>query len=163
MQYRDLFVVPLDSIPTPPYETPSNDLPALYAASKRMEELCMGLNGMGLAAAQVGLPWRLFVFRTPEQGFRCYFDCEYEPILPENKMYSVEGCLSIPGEHYAVDRHDRIKVTGMRLFEGSEGPEAEPFTSEFSGVTSVILQHEIDHDKGRERMVDTIGKKVFPV
>lgn len=158
MPSAELAIVPLDAIPSPPYETPRHDLLLMYATAKRMEALCARLNGMGLAAAQVGLPWRMFVFRS-DGGFQCLFDCEYEP-LPGATSTSVEGCLSLPGQHYAVDRHNLVKVRGMRLFEGAEGPEVEPFSAEYSGVMSVLMQHEIDHDMGRERMIDVIGRKV---
>lgn len=160
MPSAELAIVPLDAIPSPPYRTPSENLPLMYATSKRMEILCGRLNGMGLAAAQVGLPWRMFVFRS-DGGFGCLFDCEYEP-LPGATSTSVEGCLSLPGQHYAVERHNLVKVRGMRLFEGAEGPESEPFSAEYSGVMAVLMQHEIDHDMGRDRMIDVIGRKVRP-
>jgi peptide deformylase len=37
----------------------------------------------------------------------------------------------------------------------------EEFEREFSGIPAVILQHEIDHNFGRERMIDTIGRRIF--
>lgn len=162
MPSEELAIVPLSSIPCPPYSTPSNDPIRMYAVSKRMEALCVRHNGMGLAAAQVGLPWRMFVFRSDLPGdgkFGCYFDCEYEPVSPE-KSTSVEGCLSLPGEHYAVDRYPEVRVTGMRLVEGEDGPVSEPFSETYSGIMAVLMQHEIDHERGRERMIDVIGRKV---
>lgn len=68
----------------------------------------------------------------------------------------------MPGEYYLVDRYPEVLVTGMRLVEGEEGPIAEPFSEAYSGVTAVLMQHEIDHESGRERMIDVIGRKVRP-
>lgn len=164
MPSEKLAIVPLSSIPAPPYSTPSGDLPLMYRVAKGMEALCLSHNGMGLAAAQVGLPWRMFVFRSDDpkdDRFRCYFDCEYEPMSSETSP-SVEGCLSLPGGHYAVDRYPEVRVAGMRLVEGEEGPEAEPFSETHSGIMAVLMQHEIDHERGRDRMIDVIGRKVRP-
>ena len=158
----DLSVVSLDSIPTPPYKTPSDNLHAMYSASKSMEVLCADLNGMGLSAAQVGLPWRMFVFRSEDPKdlkFECFFDCEYEPI-GDSSSPSVEGCLSLPGQRFVVRRFERIQVRGFELVEGAEGPASEPFSRSYEGIASVLMQHEIDHDLGRERMIDKIGERV---
>lgn len=159
-----LSVVPLDLIPKPPYETPASDLPRLYAAAKEMERLCRSLKGMGLAASQVGLPWRMFVFwknyPIGDSKFECVFNCSYEP-RSGDKFPSVEGCLSLPGESYRVDRYSQVTVSGSRLVEGEEGVYQESFQEVYEGVMAVLMQHEIDHDHGRERMIDSIGAKVM--
>ena len=161
MPSPELSIAPLESMPSPPYKTPDHDLSLIYSTSKRMESLCVKLKGLGLASAQVGLPWRMFVANPFGDGFQCYFDCEYEP-LSEEKRTSVEGCLSLPGRQYAVQRYDAVRVRGMRLLEGDDRPESRPFSCEFYGAAAVLMQHEIDHDKGRARMIDSIGSRVFP-
>jgi peptide deformylase len=162
MLSSDLSVVPLDSIPDPPYETPRGELASLYAVAKRMEMLCREKRGMGLAAAQVGIPWRLFVAQTEwpsSDRFQFFFDCSYEPV-GEESFSSLEGCLSIPGERYRVRRHAGVRVDGFRMVEGREGVSIESFSEVFSGVPAVLMQHEIDHDHGRERMIDRIGSRL---
>jgi peptide deformylase len=162
MPSPDLSLVLLDSIPPPPYDTPSGDLNAMYATAKRMEALCRDKGGMGLAAAQVGIPWRLFVAMAgwpSSDRFGFFFDCSYEPV-GEESFSSLEGCLSLPGERYGVRRHARVRVEGFRIVEGREGVSSERFSGDFSGVASVLMQHEIDHDRGRERMIDLIGSRL---
>jgi peptide deformylase len=162
MLSSDLSVVPLDSIPSPPYETPKDELASLYAVAKRMEILCRDKGGMGIAAAQVGIPWRLFVARLgwpSSDRFEFFFDCSYEPSGDES-FSSLEGCLSIPGERYRVRRHASVIVDGFRIVEGEDGFSAQRFSEEFAGVGSVLMQHEIDHDWGRERMIDRIGSRL---
>lgn len=161
MPLPEMSIVSLDLIPSPPYSTPAHDLPLLYSTAKRMESLCVKMKGLGLASAQVGLPWRMFVANPFGEEFQFYFDCEYEP-LPGESHRSVEGCLSVPGAQYAVSRHESVLVSGMRLLEGKEGPEAESFSADFHGLMAVLMQHEIDHDHGREKMIDVIGTRVFP-
>lgn len=162
MPSSEVRLVPLDSIPSPPYETPVGGLTLLYATAKRMEALCVESNGMGLAAAQVGLPWRMFVARTgwpSSDGFTAFFDCRYDPEGDES-FSSLEGCLSLPGERYRVRRHAKVRVEGFRIVEGQDGVSAEPFSEVFEGVAAVLMQHEIDHDHGRDRMIDRIGSRV---
>lgn len=162
MLSSDLDVVSLDSIPSAPYVTPVDNIPLLYSTAKRMEAICVNRNGMGLAAAQVGLPWRLFVamLSWPDSNvFSFLFDCEYEPIGDE-RFSSLEGCLSLPGGRYKVSRHSKVRVNGFRIVEGCDGFFAERFSEIFEGVAAVLVQHEIDHDHGRNRMIDTIGTKM---
>lgn len=166
MLLPELSIVPLESVPAPPYKTPDHDLLLIYSTAKRMESLCAKLKGLGLASAQVGLPWRMFVVNPFGDDFQCYFDCEYEPIT-EEKHTSIEGCLSLPGQQYAVQRYavqryEAVRVSGMRMLAGDDRPESQSFSREFYGTTAVLMQHEIDHDKGRARMIDVIGTKVFP-
>lgn len=166
MPSSDLSIVPLDSIPEPPYLTPHSDLSRLYATAKKMEHLCRRLNGLGLSAAQVGLPWRLFValheYPREQDKFGIFLDCQYDA-AGSVALPSVEGCLSLPGKQYKVDRHETVVVKGKRIVETQEGYACEDFEAPFSGVAAVLMQHEIDHDKGRERMIDAIGVPVSPV
>ena len=162
MRYSDLSIVSPDSIPPSPYDTPKEELSSLYAVAKRMEILCREKGGMGLAAAQVGIPWRLFVACPgwpSSDRFEFFFDCSYEPV-GEESFSSLEGCLSLPGERYRVRRHAGVRVEGFRIFEGEEGVSSERFSEDFSGVASVLMQHEIDHDWGRDRMIDRIGSRL---
>lgn len=162
MPYCDVKLVALDSIPSPPYNTPSDSVPLLYATAKRMEVLCRANNGLGIAAAQVGLAWRMFIARNdwPSSDlFNVFFDCIYEP-EGEESLSSIEGCLSLPGEHYRVGRHAKVRVSGFRIVEGEDGAYAEPFSIVADGLAAILMQHEIDHDKGRERMIDAIGSRV---
>lgn len=163
MPSSELVIVPLDEIPAPPYETPSSDAPALYAVAKRMEHLCRNLGGLGLSAAQVGIPWRLFValndYPLNDHDFGIFFDCTYDPRGSES-FPSIEGCLSLPGKRYKVSRYEKVAVRGKRLVESSDGVSCEDFSATFSGIPAVIMQHEIDHDQGRERMIDSIGVPV---
>jgi peptide deformylase len=163
MPSSDLSLVGLDDMPEPPYSTPTSDPLVLYATAKKMEHLCERLGGVGLAAAQVGVPWRLFValdeYPSSEKDFGIFFDCSYEPDSSES-FPSVEGCLSLPGKQYKVSRYERVLVKGHRILESADGVYCESFSAVYSGVPAVIMQHEIDHDHGRERMIDSIGNAV---
>ena len=57
---------------------------------------------------------------------------------------AVEGCLSLEAES-KVTRYDRIKVTYEELADGA----LQPRKKEFTGWTAQIIQHMIDHCKGK--------------
>jgi peptide deformylase len=156
-------IVGLDKIPEGDYKTPKDDLIKLYVASQKMIFLCNDKNGMGLAAAQVGLPWKLFVYwdnyPNSNKNFNCLVDCEYEPI-DSKKSISIEGCLSLEGR-FKLERFDNVRVFGKILKESSNVISLEEFDEVFSGVLSVVMQHEIDHQKGREKMIDKIGSRIY--
>ena len=104
--------------------------------------------GVGLAAPQVHVSLRLFVFRVPES--RAGGDDVIAPavlINPEIEQISdeimlcTEGCLSIPGMRGIVPRAARIRYRGVDL-EGRE------IAAEASGFHANVIQHEYDHLDG---------------
>lgn len=100
--------------------------------------------GVGIAAPQVGLPYRLVVVQR--------FDKEGQPmefyVNPRITEYSAdkaagrEGCLSVPGKWGTVERACSIEIS--YLHENTFEPVAE----RVEGFTAVIFQHEIDHLDG---------------
>lgn len=107
--------------------------------------------GSGLAAPQVHVPLRLFVFRVGEGrtsgeaddlvvGNTVLINPEIEPVGEELRL-RWEGCLSIPGMRGAVARHWRIRYRGL------DG-EGAPVAAEVSGFHAGVVQHEFDHLNG---------------
>jgi len=110
----------------------------------RMFELMYAHQGVGLAANQVALPYRLFVTNVtgdPQQkeAERVYIN----PILSGGKGTdeAEEGCLSIPGVHGDVRRAERITVHAYDL-RGREVVE------QLEELSARIVQHETDHLDG---------------
>jgi len=107
--------------------------------------------GVGLAAPQVHVPLRLFVFHVP--GDRRDIDPEDLPLpnsvlinpevelLTEERVLRWEGCLSIPGLRAAVPRAPRIRYRGVDL----EGRMVERVVG---GFHAGVVQHEYDHLDG---------------
>jgi peptide deformylase len=109
-----------------------------------MFELMYKHEGVGLAANQVDLPYRLFV--TNPEGDPAINDAEcvfINPVLSKGRgrVEDEEGCLSIPEVRAPVVRHDEIRVQAYDL----EGYQIE---AEATGLMSRILQHETDHLDG---------------
>nr|WP_240973587.1 peptide deformylase [Nonomuraea sp. FMUSA5-5] len=103
--------------------------------------------GVGLAANQVGVPLRVFVYDCPDaEGVRhkgVVVNPELEvPGLGERRLDAGdEGCLSVPGQYAPLPRPDRATVRGSDV-------NGEPVTVEGSGLLARCLQHECDHLDG---------------
>jgi len=135
--------------PHPTLRHPSKPLKKVDAELRRiideMWELMYEHEGVGLAANQVDLPYRLFLV-NPE-GDRDSKETEQvfiNPVLSNARGQEEgdEGCLSIPGVHAPVVRSATIKVQAYDL----SGGEIE---AEVDGLLARILQHETDHLDGR--------------
>jgi peptide deformylase len=98
-------------------------------------------DGIGLAAPQIGVPHRVFVYDVREDEIEPGVLVNPTIVEATGKQKEVEGCLSIPGLDEVVERSDRIVV------EGLDG-DGEPVRVEAEGLLSRCLQHECDHLDG---------------
>jgi peptide deformylase len=110
---------------------------------ERMSALMKDANGVGLAATQVGVLRRVFVFQRER-------DSEDEPIAlvnpeiverSEETVSDDEGCLSLQGVLVPVERNASIVVTGR----DAEGKEQR---FELDELAARVVQHELDHLDG---------------
>jgi peptide deformylase len=108
------------------------------AAQKMVKTLHSIRNSVGLAAPQIGMTMRFFLFLHDKVPVFCF-----NPKITEtngNKTESMEGCLSCL-ENVAVERNSDIKVTYKNLFGKEISEDLEP-------MDSIIFQHELDHLNG---------------
>lgn len=98
-------------------------------------------DGVGLAAPQVGVPIRVFVYdiREPEDARGALINPRI--VETSGRQKEEEGCLSIPDLREIVSRAERVVVEGLDPQGGQVRIEAE-------GLLSRCLQHEIDHLDG---------------
>ena len=103
--------------------------------------------GIGLAAPQVGLATQVLVIGMGDfttEGVSDYDQCFFNPVITrfsDETEVMIEGCLSFPDLVVKVKRPKDIEVT----WYSEEGSEC---LQPFGGMTSRILQHEIDHLNG---------------
>lgn len=97
--------------------------------------------GVGLAANQVGVLWRIITFTNPEEQKDQVLINPQIVHLSEEREKDEEGCLSFPDIYDQVERAKKVVVKGWDL-EGKE------ITIEGEGLLARILQHEIDHLDG---------------
>lgn len=127
--------------------------PEVVAVARRMIELMYEAQGIGLAAPQVGLPWRLFVAdvppseNTPKSDFPAFTEGPVVYINPEltepnrDIVPYEEGCLSLPEICGDVIRPTEISITATDL-------EGNRTTHRASGLLARCWQHEFDHLDG---------------
>ena len=97
--------------------------------------------GVGLAATQVGVLHRVFVFRAyAEDDLMALVNPVIEWASDERES-GPEGCLSLPGVHVEVERAVAVRVRA----QDAEGEEIEV---EAEGLPARVIQHEIDHLDG---------------
>jgi len=103
--------------------------------------------GVGLAAPQIAVPYRLIVVEfgdevDEEKPKKLYVFANPELIqLSEEKVIAIEACLSVPGLVGEVERHDQMAIRGFNRF-------GKPVRVKASGWLARIFQHEIDHLDG---------------
>ena len=111
---------------------------------EQMFELMYEARGIGLAANQVGLPYRLFVINPT--GDREEKDQEFVFINPQitkkkGSETDEEGCLSLPEIYGPVTRATKIVVDAFDL-------DGQQFELELEDLPARVVQHEYDHVEG---------------
>jgi peptide deformylase len=106
----------------------------------RMTDLMHDAQGVGLAATQVGVLRRLFVFEPDEDGPRAVVNPRLVNVAEVTESDS-EGCLSLQGVRVPVDRPTRVTLEG-------QDPEGENVRYELEAYAARIAQHELDHLNG---------------
>jgi peptide deformylase len=125
--------------------------PEIRRLVRDMIETMEDAQGAGLAAPQVHIPLRIFVFRvSPERtvgdpddqpaGNTVLINPEVE-LLTDERVLRWEGCLSIPGLRAAVPRAPRIRYRGVDC-------EGRRVSREVTGFHAGVVQHEHDHLDG---------------
>ena len=119
--------------------------------------------GVGLAANQIGVDLKVFVFDCPDEDDLQVTGVVCNPVLqlPEGKDRNLEdedeGCLSLPGAFTACARPDRSRVTGV-------DQHGEPVEFIGTGLLARCLQHETDHIFGTvfgDRLPERSRKKLY--
>lgn len=171
---------PVDSYPDPPPEAhrgsvrritvvgeeilrrPCRDVtdfgsPELSALIDDMFATMYVADGAGLAANQVGVDLRLFVYDCPDDDGVRHVGHIVNPVLelPEagdrRLLTDAEGCLSVPGATMEVPRTDRAVARGF-------DKDGRPLVIEGTGYFARCLQHETDHLSGRT-YIDRLSKR----
>ena len=124
----------------------------LITLAENMVETTLAAPGIGLAANQIGLPWRLFVvnigFETDNENLVTLVNPKITSM--EGSQLDEEGCLSIPDVIAEVNRASQIEIKGYDL-DGNE------VRYEAQGYLARAFQHEMDHLNG-VLFWDNLGK-----
>lgn len=121
----------------------------LRALVEDMYETMDEAPGVGLAAPQIGVNKRIFVYDwdaedgSPQRGVVINPKLEISEVSTDEPDWESEseGCLSVPGERFPLKRADKAVLTGVDL-------DQNPVHIEASGWFARIFQHEFDHLEG---------------
>jgi peptide deformylase len=113
----------------------------LVKLSEDMLTTLRGVAGLGLAAPQVGVQKRLFVYQMSE---------DEDPVVLVNPTISEsrgeweyeEGCLSLPGLYFPIVRPKEVHLTAYNL-------DGQEVSIEADELLARLFQHELDHLEGR--------------
>ncbi len=116
--------------------------------------------GVGLAANQIGVDLRLFVYDCPDEDLHArvrgvvanpVLETSPRPETMPDPEDDEEGCLSVPGEQFPTGRAQWARVTGM-------GADGQPVAVEGRGFLARCLQHEVDHLDGVTYVDRLVGR-----
>ncbi len=124
----------------------------LVALSEDMIETTLAAPGVGLAANQIGVPYRMFVVNMGVETDKDNLITLINPEITamEGSELGEEGCLSIPDVVAEVNRASQIEIKAFDLNGNEVRYEAE-------GYLARALQHEMDHLNGI-LFWDSLGK-----
>lgn len=104
-----------------------------------MARLMYADSGIGLAAPQVGINEKMIVV---DIGGGLYKLINPKVVSKSGWQSMEEGCLSIPGVCIKVKRAKKVVVKAL-------DENSQPLTIEAEDMFACVLQHEIDHLRGR--------------
>jgi peptide deformylase len=113
--------------------------------------------GVGLAANQIGVNLRVFVYDCPDDDGNRHVGHVVNPVLdelPADRRVlddSDEGCLSVPGAYMELARPDYAAVRG-------QDRHGNPIAVAGTGYFARCLQHETDHLNG-QLYIDRLSKR----
>jgi len=147
---------PVLSTPTRRVQEVDDELRTLVAD---MFDTMAAAHGVGLAANQVGVDLRVFVYDCPDEKGRRARGVVVNPVIetslrPEgmpDPEDDDEGCLSVPAEQFPTGRAEWARVTGTDL-------DGAPVVVEGTGFLARCLQHETDHLDGLLYLDRLVGR-----
>ena len=154
---------PVLHVPTAPVPVgPDGSLPAdLTDLITDMYDTMAAANGVGLAANQIGVGLRLFVYDCAEERGNANYrrGVVINPVLETSEIPETmpdsesddEGCLSVPGESFPCGRATWARVTGLDA-------DGNPVSLEGTGLFARMLQHETGHLDGYLYVDTLIGR-----
>lgn len=103
-----------------------------------MKQTLASVDGVGLAASQVGVLRRIFIISLDKK----YFECINPVVLDySGKQRGEEGCLSVRGKQGVVERPMRVTLKAFDRF-------GKPFVIKGEGLLARAIFHENDHLDG---------------
>jgi peptide deformylase len=108
---------------------------------ERMAELMHDAQGVGLAATQLGVLQRVFVFEPEDEPMRAVVNPRLTVDEEAEQVVEEEGCLSLREVRVPVERPAKVVLEG-------KDPNGDDVHYELEGLAARVVQHENDHLDG---------------
>ena len=135
-------LLPIRTHGDPVLSTPTQEIKnidgRIAALAQSMLETMYAAPGVGLAANQIGVSQRIFVY---DDGNGPGVIINPQIIEKSGEYHFEEGCLSVPGHSWEIMRPDKVHLVGFDL----DGNELDIEADQYLGR---IFQHETDHLDG---------------
>jgi peptide deformylase len=170
LSLRTMAVVPIRIVGDPVLHTATTPIevgddgalpPGVADLINDLFETMDAANGVGLAANQIGISKRVFVYDCADERGRATRrrGAVVNPVLETSEVPETmpdpdnddEGCLSVPGESFPTGRATWARVTGLDA-------DGTPITLEGNGLFARMLQHETGHLDGFLYIDKLIGR-----
>jgi peptide deformylase len=136
-------VQPIRLFGDPVLTTPADEVTTfdkeLRVLVKDLTETMLDAPGAGLAAPQIGVGLRVFVYDV--DGVTGHLVNPVITTLSDDEQDGDEGCLSFPGLAFPTRRRMRAVATGLSM-------HGEPVTIDGTEMLARCIQHEVDHLDG---------------
>ncbi len=142
---RQLALAQIRQYPDPALRLKANEVTEFDASLKqlvaRMGSLMVDARGVGLAATQVGILQRVFVFTLEDEDeVRAVVNPQLVDRSDETEV-DEEGCLSLQRVLVPIERNVRVTLLG-------KDEEGDDVRIELDGISARVVQHEVDHLDG---------------
>ena len=117
------------------------DLPFVQSQLGLMWQVMLDNNGIGLAATQVGFGKNFFIHKCNEDGTMEVIINPTIKTKTDSKIRFPEGCLSLPGKEFNIDRSTEIVVEYKDIKFNEHNEKMQDYRAR-------VFQHEIDHLNG---------------
>jgi peptide deformylase len=138
-------------------EIKPEEVSEMLELGKKMIEYCFSVGAAGLAAPQIGVYKKMFVYRKTEDSFQIIFNPSFIKVS-KRPMKVLEGCLTYKEKGYLVERYKEIQAIFYIPFKGG----LKRTGVALKGEKSIYFQHETDHTNGitiKMKGVPQVGQK----
>lgn len=139
-------ILPILKFPDPRLRTRAQPVAQVDSRITRltrdMLETMYAARGIGLAATQVDVHYRVIVIDVSEQGDSPLVLINPQLQVSGEEVFSSEGCLSVPQLYDRVVRREKVHVEALDAHGNTLQMDAD-------GLLAMCIQHECDHLAGK--------------
>lgn len=139
-------------------EVKQEEIEQIVELGKKMINYCFNVGAVGLAAPQIGIYKKMFVYRKTEDSFQIIINPSYIKVS-KKPIKVLESCLTYKEKSYLVERYKEIQAVYYTLDKNNKLVKKG---DALTGEKAIYFSHECDHINGKTiRMIGVppVGQK----